>query len=96
MPPETILVLDIGTSGAKAAMFSSAGRVLVEASARYQTASPQPGWFEQSPDDWVAAAETAICRLGDLRRVALLALTGTMQNVILLGMDGLPICPALQ
>jgi xylulokinase len=92
---EKILVLDIGTSGTKAAIFSSEGHLLAEASANYPTSSPQPGWFEQSPHDWFAAAKTAISLLGDVRNVALLALTGTMQNVILLGMDGEPIFPAV-
>jgi xylulokinase len=95
VPPETILVLDIGTSGTKAVMFSNTGHLLAEASANYRTESPQPGRFEQSPDDWIAAAKTAISRLGDLHNVALLALTGTMQNVILLGMDNRPLFPAL-
>ena len=92
---ETILVLDIGTSSAKAAVFNHAGHLLAEASASYETKSPQAGWFEQSPDDWLAATEIAVSRLGDLRDAALLVLTGSMQNLILLDKNGHPLAPAI-
>ncbi len=57
--------------------------------------SPHPGWFEQAPDDWAAAAKEAIGQLGDLRAAALLALTGAMQNIIVLAADGQPLRPAI-
>jgi xylulokinase len=95
VPLETILVLDIGTSSAKAAIFNHAGHLLAEASASYETKSPQAGWFEQSPDDWLAATEIALSRLRDLRDVALLVLTGSMQNLILLNKNGQPLAPAI-
>jgi xylulokinase len=92
---DTILVLDIGTSGIKAAIYSEAGLLLAEAITGYQTMSPQPGYFEQKPDDWFDATRIAISEVKDTYRIALIALTGTMQNVILLGANGQTIFPAL-
>ncbi len=95
MQRESILVLDAGSSGLKAVVFDRAGAVLAQAQAGYPTTSPRPGWFEQAPEDWAEAARLALGRLGDLGGVALLALTGTMQNLIPLGRDGAPLGPAL-
>lgn len=91
MQRQSILVLDAGSSGLKAALFDRAGAVLVQAEAGYATASPQPGRFEQAPEDWAAAARLAVGRLGDLGGVELLALAGTMQNLIPLAADGTPL-----
>ncbi len=90
-----ILVLDLGSSAVKAVLLAHDGSVAAQADAAYPTTSPNPGWFEQSPDDWATAAATAIAHLGDLSGVAMLALTGTMQNVIPLDAAGRPLCPAI-
>jgi xylulokinase len=93
--PDYILVLDLGSSSLKAVLLARDGSVAAQAGAAYPTASPRPGWFEQSPDDWAEAAASAIARLGDLSGVAMLAPTGTMQNVIPLDEAGRPLCPAI-
>lgn len=98
MPPpssDLVLVLDVGSSALKAALFDGDGAVRAQAEAGYATASPHPGWFEQAADDWAAAAARAIGLLGDLRGVAILALAGTMQNLIALDAEGRPLGPAL-
>ena len=94
MQRELILVLDVGTSGLKAVLFDRGGATLAQAEAGYPTASPQPGRFEQAPEDWAAAARLAVGRLGDLGGIILLALAGTMQNLIPLAADGAPLGPA--
>jgi xylulokinase len=48
--------IDLGTSGLKALAISSSGEAVAEASANYPLITPQPGWTEQNPADWVAAA----------------------------------------
>jgi len=93
--PAAILVLDLGSSAVKAVLLAHDGAVAAQADSAYPTTSPNPGRFEQSPDDWATAVATAIAHLGDVSGVAMLALTGTMQNVIPLGADGRPLCPAI-
>jgi xylulokinase len=41
-----LLGIDIGTTGAKAAVFSDQGELLCLAYREYETLSPNPGWFE--------------------------------------------------
>ncbi len=89
------LILDIGTTGTKAALFDEA-LVQVESAYRdYPTQHPGPNRVVQSPLDWWAAAQGAI---GDLTRradVTAIALTGQMQELILLSATGEPVRPAI-
>ncbi|THD85427.1 xylulokinase [Aliigemmobacter aestuarii] len=55
--------LDLGTSGLKAVLVDDSQRVLAEATAPLQVSRPQTGWSEQSPADWIAAAEAVFDRL---------------------------------
>jgi xylulokinase len=52
--------IDLGTSGIKALAISSSGEAIAEASASYPLLTPQPGWTEQHPADWVAAARAVL------------------------------------
>jgi xylulokinase len=56
--------LDVGTTGVKAIAVSPAGAVLASAEQGYPLSTPQPGWSEQDPDDWLQASEAALVRLG--------------------------------
>ena len=53
------LGLDVGTSSLKALITNGDGGVIAHASAEYPLATPHPGWSEQDPDQWVAAAHAA-------------------------------------
>jgi xylulokinase len=58
---ETLLGIDLGTTGVKAALFATEdGRVLTNAFADYPLYHPHPGWAEQNPADWWQATVTAI------------------------------------
>ncbi|HBE27362.1 MAG TPA: xylulokinase, partial [Ktedonobacter sp.] len=49
----TLLGIDLGTTGVKAALFSADdGHVLSSAFVDYPLVHPQPGWAEQDPDEW--------------------------------------------
>ncbi|HSV27407.1 MAG TPA: FGGY family carbohydrate kinase, partial [Sedimentisphaerales bacterium] len=48
--------IDVGTSGTKALLCNPRGRILAEATFEYPLYSPKPGWNEQEPADWWAAA----------------------------------------
>lgn len=89
--------LDVGTSGVKAVLVTSDGRVLESAVAEYPLSTPKPGWTEQEPEAWWAAS----CRvLEDIAEKApgpidAVGLTGQMHGAVFLDKDGQVIRPAL-
>ena len=79
-------------------MIDETGAVRAQASAAYETISPQPGWTEQRPDDWWQAARAAIIALGtqiSLRDVAAIGLTGQMHGSVFLDAEREVIRPAI-
>ncbi len=78
--------LDLGTSGLKGVLIDDAQAVLAEASAPLTVSRPQDGWSEQSPADWIAAAETVMDALSahGLSKVRAIGLSGQMHGVTLL------------
>jgi gluconokinase len=86
--------VDLGTTGARAAVFDGAGRPLGETTREYPLYTPRPGWAEQDADQvWTTAAA---CLRGALRRANLrrprvaLGISGTFHNVLPIGQDGRP------
>lgn len=83
------LGIDLGTSGVKAVLADAEGRIVAGASAPLAVSRPRPGWSEQDPADWWAAAEAAV---GALRAeagaawpaVAGIGLSGQMHGATLL------------
>jgi len=49
---DLLLAYDIGTTGAKAAIFERDAKLLGSAYTQYDTHYPKPGWVEQCPEDW--------------------------------------------
>lgn len=89
-----ILALDIGTTAVKAGVFvDGAASLVVEEG--YPLAYPSPGWVEQSPADWWDAAVRAVQRLDVATGVDAVALTGQMQDVVLLEGNGRPVRAAV-
>ncbi|GCF92567.1 xylulokinase [Enterococcus florum] len=58
-----LLGIDIGTSSCKAALFTSAGEAIAQASQSYSVFYPQEGWAEQNPADWWLAVCKATKKL---------------------------------
>eukprot|EP00873_Tetraselmis_striata_P005670 jgi/Tetstr1/425934/TSEL_016286.t1 len=91
-----VLALDVGTTALKAALVTPSGELLARASETYTTGtqSGPGGKVEQQPDDWVEAAgraATAVIAdalLGGRVEVLAIALSGQMQDVVLVA-DGL-------
>src|SRR5450759_4909590 len=89
----TLLGIDLGTTGVKAALFSAEdGHVITSAFVDYPLMHPQPGWAEQDPAAWWQATISAIrtCVAGaalhkvqptDVRGIGL---SGQMHGVVLL------------
>jgi len=57
------LGLDLGTSGLKGVLIDDDQRMVAEASAPLTVGRPTDGWSEQSPTDWIAAAEAVFAAL---------------------------------
>lgn len=80
------LGLDLGTSGLKAILINDDQRVVAEATAPLSVSRPEDGWSEQSPADWIAAAEAVIGALPAGARASIkgIGLSGQMHGATLL------------
>ncbi|MBN8636001.1 MAG: xylulose kinase, partial [Anaerolineae bacterium] len=90
------LIVDVGTSGAKAALITAAGELRRTATESYETFSAEGGVNEQHAADWWNAV-IAVCRAfgDDVQHVGAVAVTGQMQDCILLDSNGLPTHPVI-
>ena len=94
--PESVLGLDIGTSGVKGLALDSGGRVLAAAEAGYELSTPRPGWAEQDPEDWWEAASAVLARLqADAGRPAGIGLSGQMHGLVALDATDRVLRPAI-
>ncbi|HEY8179191.1 MAG TPA: FGGY family carbohydrate kinase, partial [Candidatus Limnocylindria bacterium] len=96
---QTLVAVDVGTSGARATAFTVAGERILEARRGYPTTSAQPGWAEQDPRAWRSAAIGALAdlvrRLGSRHRVVAIGLTGQCPSVCLVDARVRPLGPGL-
>ncbi len=95
-----LLGLDISTTGAKALIINSVGRVMASQTVPQTLSSPQPLWSEQNPQDWwtgmAAAIRSALSEAnlsGDA--IAAIGLTGQMHGLVLLDAAGEVLRPAI-
>ncbi|MEM8788249.1 MAG: xylulokinase [Pseudomonadota bacterium] len=92
------LGLDLGTSGLKGLLIGADQTVLAEATAALTVERPHPGWSEQRPDDWIAAAEAvfdALAAQADLGGLRGIGLSGQMHGATVLGADDRPLRPCI-
>jgi xylulokinase len=75
-----LIGLDIGTSGVKGLALDADGAVLASAEHGYPLSTPQPGWAEQDPAHWWAAAQRALSELPD----GPIGLSGQMHGLVVL------------
>jgi len=95
MTAPQVLALDLGSSSVKAVIFDEAGEPVEEHSAAYPTREGPDGSAEQDPRHWWTATCEAVGRVARPERIGLLALAGTMQNLIALDATGEPLRPAM-
>jgi xylulokinase len=86
--------LDVGTSSVKGLAIDDSGAVLASASRAVALSTPQPGWSEQNPEDWWAAASAVLEELGAADADGI-GLTGQMHGLVVLGADDRPLRPAM-
>lgn len=101
MTSSSILIgIDIGTSGAKAALIDPGGRLLAWAGREYPILTPRPGWAEQDPREWLSAAgacvRAALEQAGAApSQVAAVGLARQMHSLVCLDASGAPLRPAI-
>ncbi|GAA5073649.1 ribulose kinase [Thermocatellispora tengchongensis] len=92
------LALDLGTEGARAAVYHPDGTCAGAGEDSYPTSFPRPGWAEQNPDDWwrasVNAVRAALEEAGN-PQVAGVGVATTASTVAVLDRHGRPLRPAL-
>ena len=90
---ETLVGLDVGTTGVKALAVSPDGDVVASAEEHYPLSTPQPGWAEQDPEDWWRASRAALGRLG--AGSSPIGLSGQMHGLVCLDERGDVLRPAI-
>jgi xylulokinase len=87
-----VIGLDIGTTSAKGIALDGDGNVVATAAEEYPLSTPQPGWAEQDPELWWAAAQRVLARLpADLP----IGLSGQMHGLVVLEEHGEVLRPAI-
>lgn len=93
-----VIGVDVGSSATKAGLFALDGSVLAMTSREYPTSEPQPGWKEQDPERWWAAAADAIREItAGVPQEAILALgaAGHISSFTFVDAAGRPLRPAI-
>lgn len=89
----TLLGIDVGTTGVRAAVFRETGELVAEASVPCGYSSAQPGWAETDPEAWWRAVRQAIGEVGvrvTLANVGCIAVTGQAPTAVLVDEKGIP------
>ena len=94
------LGLDLGTSAVKALLIDGDQRTVAAATGELEVSRPHPGWSEQNPADWIAAAEIAVGTLKaahpkELAAVRGIGLSGQMHGATLVGAAGEALRPCI-
>lgn len=95
-----LLGIDIGTSGTKALVIDERGRVLGAHTVAHSLQTPRPGWTQQDPEEWWAAARKGVAgavRKARLRgaEISAVGLSGQMHGSVFLDKRGKVLRPAL-
>lgn len=101
-PPlgELLLGIDVGTTGAKAALVSPDGRLESVGRSEYALHHVRPGWVEQDPEDWWQAVCLAVRQVlaahpNAAERVLGLAVSSQAPTLLPLSRSGAPLRSAM-
>lgn len=96
---DTLVSIDVGTSGARATAYDTAGVLLLEVRRPYVTNTPRDGWAEQDAANWRSSSLSAlgalIKQLGERHTIHAIGLTGQCPSVVPLDAHGQPLRPGL-
>jgi FGGY-family pentulose kinase len=98
---DTYLIgVDGGTESARAALFTTDGRMIASHAVPYPLRHPNPGWAEQQPDEWWSAIAQAVRTTVESSGVPKDSIVGicgdfTSCSVVFLGDDFQPLRPAI-
>ena len=90
--------IDLGTSACKLLLVDEAGHILNEVTKEYPLEFPNPGWSQQSPEDWRKAVMEGVPELlqgHDGAQVAGIGAGGQMHGLVVLDQDDNVIRPAI-
>lgn len=95
---DVVIGLDLGTGGVRAIAVDLHGQLMAQTTKSYPLFTPQPGWTEQNPADWVEASLKALSdiaqQLSEHRAISL-GLSGQMHGMVPLDAEGHVIRPAI-
>ena len=94
----TYIGMDLGTSGLKMLLVAADGSILAENTQTYPVSYPHPGWSEQNPEDWDAAALRGLEQLlagQDASKVRGISFGGQMHGLVALDARDNVIRPAI-
>jgi xylulokinase len=95
---DVVIGLDLGTGGVRAIAVDLQGQVIAQQTKSYPLLTPQPGWTEQNPSDWVEASLEALSDVAQQiegQRAIALGLSGQMHGMVPLDAAGNVIRPAI-
>lgn len=98
MTASLVVGIDCSTSATKALAWTRDGRLVAEGRAALPLANPQPGHFEQDPQDWwsaTVAALQALTREVDPARIEALAISNQRETFTIFQADGTPLRPGM-
>lgn len=93
-----VLGVDLGTSGVGVVALDATGKVVARADNPVPLHTPKPGWTQQDPADWLAAAEAGIREVAAAvggARVRAIGLSGQMHGMVALDAADVVTHPAL-
>ncbi|BAY49793.1 xylulokinase [Scytonema sp. HK-05] len=95
---DVVVGLDLGTGGVRAIAVDLQGQIIATTTRSYPLLTPQPGWTEQNPSDWVEASLDALFDVAqqlDGHQAIALGLSGQMHGMVPLDAEGRVIRPAI-
>ncbi|WP_202079296.1 gluconokinase [Caldalkalibacillus salinus] len=98
MSKKYVIGLDLGTTSAKAVLFTYDGHVVTDVEETYPLHHPHPSWAEQNPDQIVQAAEKVLGHIvtrypaDDILAVGL---SSAMHSLICVDQDGKALSPSI-
>ena len=95
---DLVLGIDLGTSGVGVVALGADGTVVARADNAVTLQTPRPGWTQQDPAEWLAAAEAGVRTVAaevGADRIAAIGLSGQMHGMVALDEADRVVHPAI-